>query len=67
MNEKARMVGSGRANLTGGAATITMPQEVVEKWDIDENGKDVVWFEDGPRLFAVPRSAVTVHDGGPDG
>ena len=56
-----RMVGTGRANLTGGAATITMPKTVVELWDIDENGRDVVWFTDGTRLFAVPQDEVTVR------
>lgn len=56
------MVGTGRMNLTGGSATVTMPKDAVELWDIDENGLDVVWFTDGTRLFAVPRGSVGVGE-----
>ena len=55
-----RMLGTGRMNETGGAATITMPKEATDLWNLDENGLDVVWFKDNTRLFAVPKSAVCV-------
>jgi hypothetical protein len=58
-----QMLGTGRMNRTGGAATITMPKEAVEEYDIGENGIDVVWFSDGTRLFAVPKSEVGVTHG----
>jgi hypothetical protein len=50
-------------NQTGATATITMPKEALDLWDLDENGLDVVWFFDGARLFAVPKSSVGVTDG----
>jgi hypothetical protein len=55
------MVGTGRMNKTGGTATITMPKECLELWNLDQNGLDVVWFTDGTRLFAVPKSEVGVR------
>lgn len=57
-----QMLGTGRMNHTGGAATITMPKEAVEEYDVGENGRDVVWFFDGNRVFAVPKSKVGVAD-----
>jgi len=56
-----RMVGTGRMNKTGGTATVTMPKECLELWDLDENGLDVVWFTDGTRLFAVPKTEVCIQ------
>lgn len=56
------MLGTGRINQTGGSATITMPKVVLDKWEIDENGADVVWFADGDKLYAVPRSLVTMEE-----
>lgn len=53
-----RMLGTGRMNQTGGAATITMPKAAVEQWGVDDNGLDVVWFTDGTRVYAVPQDAV---------
>lgn len=58
MNGGEEMVGTGRMNLTGGSATITMPKDVADEWDVDENGLDVAWFQEGGRLFAVPLSDV---------
>jgi len=55
-----RMLGTGRMNETGNTATITMPKEAVDLWNLGENGLDVVWFTDGTRLFAVPKDAVCV-------
>jgi hypothetical protein len=54
------MLGTGRMNETGNTATITMPKESLDLWNLDRNGLDVVWFTDGIRLFAVPKSAVCV-------
>jgi len=56
------MIGTGRLNKTGGSATITMPAEVLSRWDVDENGKDIVWFDDGMRLYAVPQEQVWVSE-----
>lgn len=56
------MLGTGRMNLTGGTATITMPKTVLDLWDIEEHGKDMVWFTDGTRLFATKRKDVSVND-----
>lgn len=58
MADQERMVGTGRINQTGGAGTITMPKDVLALWDVDENGKDVVWFTDDKRLYAVPKERV---------
>jgi len=57
-----KMPGTGRMNETGNAATITMPKEAKEWFDPGENGLDMVWFTDGTRLFAVPKSKVGVVD-----
>jgi len=62
MSDQERMVGTGRVNKTGGAGTITLPKDVLELWDIDENGKDVVWFTDNSRLYAVPKTRVSVDE-----
>jgi hypothetical protein len=62
MNKKEEMIGTGRMNQTGGTATITMPKEAVEMWNLDENGFDVVWFTDGTRFFAVRKQDVFVND-----
>jgi len=56
------MIGTGRMNLTGGTATITMPKKALDKWDIDDSGLDVVWFYDGTRFFAVRQSDVVVTE-----
>jgi len=61
MDTDETMIGTGRMNRTGGTATITMPKDAVEEWDLDENGLDVVWFYDGQRMFVVPQSEVTVN------
>jgi len=60
MTTDETMIGTGRMNRTGGTATITMPKDAVDEWDLDENGLDVVWFYDGKRMFAVPQSEVSV-------
>jgi len=62
MSDQERMVGTGRVNKTGGAGTITLPKDVLELWDIDENGRDVVWFTNGSRLYAVPKTEVTASE-----
>lgn len=54
------MIGTGRVNKTGGSATVTMPSDVVEMLELESGGKTVVWFRDGKRLFAVPKSEVSV-------
>lgn len=54
------MLGTGRMNRSGGAATITMPTEAVEHWEPGDDGLDMVWFTDGTRLFAVPKADVEV-------
>lgn len=51
-------VGTGRANLTGGAATVTTPKEVAEILNLDDNGRDVAYFEDDGRIILVPASEV---------
>lgn len=56
------MLGTGRMNLSGSTATITMPKKAVELWDLDENGLDVVWFHDGTRFFAVRQQDVKVDE-----
>jgi hypothetical protein len=59
-----RMLGTGRMNETGNTATITMPKEAVDLWNLNKNGLDVVWFTDGDRLFAVRKNAVCVSETG---
>lgn len=52
------MIGTGRANLSGGAATITAPKTVVEVLGLGDDGRDIVYFEDGGKIILVPRSEV---------
>jgi bifunctional DNA-binding transcriptional regulator/antitoxin component of YhaV-PrlF toxin-antitoxin module len=56
----AEMIGTGRMNETGGAGTLTIPQEVRQKYGITKgNGIDVVYFiDDQDRLFIRKRSEV---------
>ena len=66
MTDKEDMLGTGRMNRTGGTATITMPKAALEVWEPGENGLDMVWFTDGTRLFAVPKSEVGVSQADPE-
>jgi len=56
----AEMIGTGRMNVAGGAGTLTIPQEVRDRYDIEiGNGIDVVYFiDDKNRLFIKKRSEV---------
>lgn len=56
--------GTGRANFTGGGATLTVPKDAaVEVFDLDDDGKDVAYFVDGDKLVMVPRENVTIDSG----
>jgi hypothetical protein len=60
-SSQERFIGTGRANLTGGTATITTPKEVVELLDIGEDGRDLVYFEDEGKIILVPSEEVTLR------
>lgn len=55
--------GTGRANFTGGGATLTVPKDAaVEVFDLDDGGVDVAYFVDGGRLIMVPNEQVVMDD-----
>jgi len=54
----AEFVGTGRANLTGGASTITAPKDVVKILDLDEDGRDIAYFKVEGAILLVPQSEV---------
>lgn len=54
-------VGTGRANLSGGAATITTPKEVAEMLGLGEDGLDIAYFERDGQIIIVPQSEVTLR------
>ena len=56
-----RFVGTGRANLTGGTATVTTPKEVVEILDIGEDGRDLAYFEEDGKIILVHQSEVALR------
>ena len=55
--------GTGRANFTGGGATLTVPKDAAVKvFDLDETGADVAYFVEDGRLIMVPRKRVSIHE-----
>jgi len=53
--------GTGRANFTGGGATVTVPKDAaVEVFDLDNDGADVAYFVDDGRLIMVPKDEVSI-------
>ena len=56
-----RFVGTGRANLTGGAATITAPKAVVEILALGDEGRDIAYFEDEGKIILVRQSEVGIR------
>jgi len=55
--------GTGRANFTGGGATVTVPKEAaVDVFDLDGGGVDVAYFIDGDKLIMVPKSKVKIDE-----
>lgn len=55
--------GTGRANFTGGGATVTVPKDAaIEVFDLDESGADVAYFVDGERLVMVARDSVSIKE-----
>lgn len=56
-----QFVGTGRANTSGGAMTLTAPQRVRDLLDLDDDGLDVVYFERDGRIIVVPESEVSLR------
>jgi len=55
--------GTGRANFTGGGATVTVPKDAaVDVFDLDDDGVGVAYFVDGDKLVMVPRDNVAIDD-----
>jgi len=55
--------GTGRANFTGGGATVTVPKDAaIEVFDLDGDGVDVAYFVDGEKLVMVPRESVAIDE-----
>lgn len=59
MDDNATFIGTGRANLSGGSATITTPKDVAELLGLGDDGLDVAYFEKDGRIIMVPSSEVT--------
>lgn len=56
-------VGTGRANFTGGGATLTVPKDAArEVFDLGEEGADVAYFVEDDKLVMVPRGQVTINE-----
>lgn len=52
--------GTGRANFTGGGATITVPKAAaVELFELDSDGADVAFFEEDGKLLIANAEDVT--------
>ena len=41
----AHLIGTGRMNVSGGAGTLTGPQALAGRFDLDDDGVDVVYLE----------------------
>jgi len=41
----ARMIGTGRMNRSGGSGLLTVPKDLADEFDVDEEGVDVVYLE----------------------
>ena len=41
----AHLIGTGRMNRSGGAGTLTVPQALAGRFDLDTDGIDVVYLE----------------------
>lgn len=55
--------GTGRANFTGGGATVTVPKDAaVEVFDLDGDGVDVAYFVENGRLIMVSKEKVAIND-----
>lgn len=55
--------GTGRANFTGGGATVTVPKDAaVEIFDLDGAGIDVAYFVQDGKLIMVPRDRVKIDE-----
>lgn len=55
--------GTGRANFTGGGATVTVPKDAaIEVFDLDSDGADVAYFVEGGKLIMVSKSEVTINE-----
>lgn len=61
-DDEFQFVGTGRANYTGGGATVTVPRKAVEEvFDLDgSGGVDVAYFTDGERLVLAKSEDVTL-------
>ena len=54
--------GTGRANFTGGGATLTVPKDVaIEVFDLDSDGADVAYFVDGNKLVMAKPENVNLE------
>lgn len=54
-----RFAGTGRANFTGGGATVTVPKDAaVDVFDLNSDGVDVAYFTDGDRLILTKKEDV---------
>jgi len=56
----ARMLGTGRMNRSGNAGTLTVPADFADRFDLDEDGVDVVYIEpdDGRGVKILPADEV---------
>lgn len=53
--------GTGRANFTGGGATLTVPKAAaVDVFDLDADGADVAYFVDGDKLVMAKAEDVSI-------
>lgn len=58
-----KFAGTGRANFTGGGATVTVPKDAAkEVFDLDGDGVDVAYFVDGDQLILAKADDVTIDD-----
>lgn len=57
----AEMLGTGKMNRVGGSGTVTIPKDALDKYEVGDESEGVAWFEDGDKLYLVPKTRVTME------
>jgi hypothetical protein len=52
----ARMIGTGRMNRSGGSGTLTVPVELADEFDLDNDGVDVIYVDDEDQGVRILRA-----------
>jgi len=55
-----RLIGTGRMNRSGGAGTLTVPNDLADTFDLDEDGVDVAYIEtDAGEVLLKPADEIS--------